>query len=220
MLHALTTRLELDISQGSEIAAGVDLALKHRFPAIVVHPELALAAVQARATCRGEFKILIPVDSPKGQKAAIEKFRHLPVPALQQNGFEVLLSAEKASTLFGEITAISEFVRQHFHPHTELRFVLGCFTRDEEFIRDACSWMKNIPAPALLRLDNATKIQQTIASTQAQQHFLKIIRECTGLPLKLSGNINTVKMCETCNVDRYAVNLKQAQNLIAELSRL
>jgi len=218
MLNAITRKLEIDVMQGTELREAVELAVTTQMPAIVVHPELAAEANVYRGIRQGRFKILTAVDWPKGDRYAMDKLRDMPIDALSRDGFEILISDMKnPSEIKAELLTCFEFIRNHLPEVTEIRIVLGAFMRKIEFIARACSELKHVPAPDMIRTDHHLRVQQSVANIQAHNDLIVLIREHTRRPIKISGNINSVKIITSCNANRFAVSLKQASGIVKEV---
>lgn len=217
MSSQITSKLEIDIMQGTELREAVELAVINHMPAIVVHPELAQEANVYRGIRQGRFRIITAIDWPKGDCYAIDKLRDLPVDALSRDGFEILISNRPRSEIKAELLTCIQFIRAHLPEITEIRVVLGAFMRDEEFVKEACGVLKEVPAPDLVRIDHHLRIAQSTANAQTHNGLITLIRKYTHRPLKVSGNINSVKMITSCNADRFAVSLKQAHSILKEI---
>jgi len=220
MIHAITRKLEIDVMQATELEEAIELAHKHAMPAIVVHPDLALEADVVRARRQARCAIYTPIDWPKGETRGIRKLQNMSISALSQNGFEIFLSPTKsASEAKQEILTLTNFIRDQLPEAVEIRLVLGATIRDRATIAMYCDILSQIPAPDIIRTDCSTRVQQTKANPQANSELVDFIREHTARPIKLSGNINSVKALACCKVNRYGVSLKQAQSIIKELSQ-
>lgn len=227
MLSAITTKLELDVMQASELDQAFMAASQHTLPAIVVHPQLMAQAIVFRAKRRGRFKLIAPIDWPKGELFGMTKLRGITTEMLQADGFEIMLTGNKnEAEIRNEARIISAFLRNYVSKLAEIRFVLGCFTRSQDEIIRMCSVMKDIPAPALIRTDHHTKAQATKANAKAYIALLSAIRGVSAHPIKLSGNIDSVKIINSClqpegivGAAKFAVTLQQLQAIIKELQK-
>lgn len=220
MIHAITTKLEIDIMQGTELTDALEMAFIHLMPSVVVHPDLVTDAVIQRTVKQGRFKIIVPVDWPKGDKKGVFKFQGMQVDALSQDGFEILVSASTNRSLIkDELKQIDSFIKDHMPPTTEIRVVIGVLNRDPEVWETICDVLKEVPAPTLIRTDHTLRIQQAKANTQVHCDTIEAIKRHTKRPIKISGNISSLKVLATCPANKYAVNLKQAQGIIAELRK-
>lgn len=218
MTTAISTKLEIDVMQATEIREAVELAVVHQMPAMVVHPDLVPETVVLRAVRQGRFNIIVPIDWPKGERNAMAKLQHINVDALSQDGFEILVShKDSASATQAELKMLSEFIRVHLREVVEVRFVLGTIARDWDSIKRIVSVLKDVPAPAMLRTDCHLRTQQSKASPQVHNKLIHDIRELYNVPIKVSGNINSIRAVLTTRADRFAVSLKQAKTIIAEV---
>jgi len=225
MLNAITTKMEIDVMQASELYEACQIASANAMASIVVHPQLTPEALMTRGRFRGKFKIITPVDWPKGDIFGMNKLRGLTINNLQSDGFEIMLTGgKKEAETRTEAKVITEFVRRHISPIAEIRFVLGAYMRPEEEIVRMCKVMKDVPTPTLLRTDHHLKAQAAKASPKAQQQLIEKIREVTQLPLKISGNIDSVRIMASCieqkdqvGAARFAVSLQQTHTILNDL---
>lgn len=218
MPNSIIRKLEIDIMQGTELKEAVELAVVNQMPAIIVHPELAQEANVYRGIRQGRFKIFTAVDWPKGDRYAMDKLRDMPIDALSRDGFEILISDRpNPSETKAELLTCFKFIRHHLPEVTEIRIVLGAFMRDEDFIIRACDQLKHVPAPDMIRTDHHLRVQQAVANAQAHNDLITLIRKHTRRPIKISGNVNSAKVVTSCNADRFAVSLKQANSIVREV---
>lgn len=212
------TKLEIDVMQGNELSDSVDLAIKHRFPALVVHQGLAGDAIRLRGARRGRFRIITPVDWPKGEHFGTFKFRNMLLDSLEADGFEICLTGNKnAIETRNEAKAISDFVTNHIGELTEVRFVLGTTLFTEENIAAMCEGLKGVRTPTYLRNDTQVRLQVSKANANLHNALIDKILGTLSVPIKLSGNINGIKAVATCDrARRFAVNLSQARTIVKE----
>ncbi len=212
------SRIELDIMQANELVESVELAYKHKFPAIVVHPGLASDAIRARGRVQGKFKIITPVDWPKGDNFGITKFRGLSTDALEADGFEIMLTGGKSEgDTRNEAKALTEFLKRHLSELTEVRFVLGTFVRDDANIATICRGLVGIRTPSFIRTDTQLKLQVGKANTEEHNRIVTAIRTILTVPIKISGNISGIRSITSVpDATRYAMNLVQARAVVTE----
>ncbi len=217
-MSGIFNRLEIDVLQANELGESVELANKHNFPAIVVHPGLASDAIRIRGRSGGKFKLIIPVDWPKGDNFGTIKFRGLSTDAIEADGFEICLTGNKNDLdTKNEAKALTEFIKKHLSETTEVRFVLGAFTRDEQNIISLCKGLIGIRTPTLVRIDTQLKLQVSKANTEIHNKIIKQIHEILRVPIKLSGNIIGVRCVTGCpDAIRFAVGLTQAKAIVKE----
>lgn len=219
-MSGIFNRLELDVMQANELKESVELAQKYSFPAIVVHPGLASDAIGGRGRVRGRFKIITPVDWPKGDNFGLTKFRGLSTDALDADGFEIMLTGGRTEIeTRQEANQLTDFIRQHLGEHTEIRFVLGAFVRDDANLRDMCRGLVGVRTPALVRTDTQLKLQVSKANNEEHKRVLKTMSDILKTQVKLSGNITGVRCVTGCEAQRYAVNLLQARAIIREFQQ-
>jgi 4-hydroxy-3-methylbut-2-en-1-yl diphosphate synthase IspG/GcpE len=216
-----TIRLEIDVMQANELQTAIDLACKHQMPAMVIHQQLVSEAVMMRIRRKGRFKIIVPIDWPKGENFSMLKMRGLTKQALAAEGFEILLTGGKSEAeTHNEAVALSEFVSQNISSASEVRFVLGAQMRTEDETLKMCRGLVGVRQPTYIRVDHHLKVQVTKGSHEAQAALAARIKEVIGFPLKACGNYTTAKSVASCPwASRVAVSLTQAQQIIKDLSR-
>lgn len=220
-MSGIFNRLELDVMQANELKDSVELAFKYKFPAIVVHPGLASDALRARGAVRGQFKIITPVDWPKGENFGNVKFRGLSMDAIEADGFEIMLTGGKTEgDTRNEAKALTEFVKKQISEQTEVRFVLGAYMRDEENLASLCRGLLHVRTPAVVRLDTQLKLQVSKANTDEHNRLVALVRSIVQVPVKVVGNIAGVRSVTGCpDAARYGVNLLQARTIIKEFQQ-
>lgn len=225
MINAVTTKLEIDVMQINELDQAIQLAAIHNLPAIVVHPQLVTQAIGTRIRRNGRFKLISTVDWPKGDTYGMNKLRGLTKEMMELDGFEILLTGGKSEIENrNEIRVITEFIRNNIGPRLEIRFVLGTHTKTDAECMHMARVMKDIQAPALIRTDNHLRMQVTKANAKTHSALVESIRTVCGLPLKVSGNIDSVRTIAGCLTvpnppTRFAVSLQQMQQVIKELQQ-
>ena len=217
MLYFISQKLELDVMQASELSEAMELAHVYKMPAIVVHPDLVTDALMQRVKRQATYQILTAVDWPKGDKIGVTKFHTMSLNALSCDGFEIMLGTKSQGETKAETLAITDFIKQHLPRVREIRFVLGCLSREPAEVKSLCMAIREIPAPNLLRTDINLRCAQAKANISAHNTSLAAIQECVNRPIKLCGNINSAKIIASCKASRYGVSLKQAQTIIKEL---
>lgn len=220
-MSGIYNRLELDIMQANELRDCMEMAHKYAFPAVVVHQGLTSDAVMLRGRMKAQFKIITPVDWPKGDNFGTLKFRGLSIDSLDVEGFEILLTGGKSETdTRNEAKALTEFIKNHLSDTVEIRFVLGTAMRDESVIDTLVRGLVGIRMPTMVRLDTQLRLQVGRANTDIHKSWIKRIRDIYRVPVKVSGNITGVRA--VTGVDdavRFAVNLAQARNIVKEFTQ-
>lgn len=219
MSHGIIAKFEIDVLVAKELKDAGDLAIKHSMPAIVVHPDLCSQAQFTKARYKAKYKIITMVDWPKGERSGLDKFMHLGIEAMQSDGFEIILNQQTSvSSALAEVSPIISFVKRYIPRPVELRFVLQTTDRPETSWGSHCECLTKVQSPDFVRTTHLTSLQQVKANVTTSAAVIGTIRSKTVCPVKLSGNVSTVKMLAHCPADRYAVSLKQATDLIAELT--
>ena len=219
MNGAVYSKLEIDVMQVNEIQEAVHLAIKHKLPAIVVHQSLSGDAIIARSRSGGRFKIITPVDWPKGETFGDLKLRGLSFDSIETDGFEILLTAGKNETdSKNEAKVLTEFLKGRIGDQVEVRFVLGSSMRPYDHIETICKSLLGVRTPALIRTDTQLKTQVTKANPDEHNKLIAMIGSHINVPIKVSGNISTLKSIIACpNAAKFAVSLLQAKSIIKEL---
>lgn len=222
MNGAIYSKLEIDVMQVNEIQEAVHLAIKHRLPAIVVHQTLSGDAIMARSRAGGKFKIITPVDWPKGEIFGDLKLRGLSFDSIETDGFEILLTAGKSETdTRNEAKVLTEFLKSRIGDHVEVRFVLGTGSRSYDQVESICKSLSGVRTPAAIRTDTQLKAQVTKANPDEHNKYIKMVTSHINAPIKISGNLNSIKALTTCQAaSKYAVSLMQAKAIIKELQSL
>jgi hypothetical protein len=225
MLNAVTTKLEIDIMQANELDQAIQLAVAHKLPAIVVHQQLVTSAMASRIRRNGQFKIIVVVDWPKGDTYGIGKLRGLNREMMEVDGYEILLTGGKTEIeTKNEAKLITEFIRTYINSSVEIRFVLGCYIRTEDEVIASARIMKDIKAPKYIRTDTHLRMQITKANLKTHTALVESIRRVCASPLKLSGNIDSIRTIAGClqlpqAPARFAVSLQQLQQIIKDLQK-
>lgn len=223
MLNAITTKLEVDVMQANEMDQAFLLAAQHNLPAVVVHPQLVTQAVAYRIRRQGRFKIISTIDWPKGDTFGMSKLRGLTKDMMGIDGYEILSTGGKSENESGnEARVLTEFIRTHLSSTMEIRFVLGALMRDEHEAIRIAKVMKEIPSPAFLRTDHHLKLQVTKANVKTHTALLSSLKAVCGVPIKLSGNIESVRVIAGClqcphPAARFAVSVQQLAAIVKDL---
>ena len=218
MNYSFYNKLEIDVMQINEIQDATELAHKYNLPAIVVHPGLSSNAIIARTRINGKFKIITPIDWPKGDIYGTTKLRGLTIDSLETDGFEFLLTSNKSELeTRHECHTLTNFVKNNLTDSNEVRFVLGTSFRSDENIISLCNGILTTRTPAYIRTDINSKLQVNKANAEEHNRQMQMIRNIIKAPIKISGNITNLKTIAECvSASRFGVNLIQARTLIKE----
>lgn len=212
--------VEIDVLKQAQLRAATDFAAKHDCRALVVAPELTTDATIARAMIRHAHKIIAAIDWPKGNQFMADKFRGVPSQSLNCDGFEILLTNRDRGSIAKEIRFLNSFLRDHFPPTTEIRFVFGWFYpgRTEDQFKNMCDALKSIPNPALIRTTHLTKVSSTEGSVESHNELVKMIHAQKRAPVKVSGNVD-IRVYSGCKLaDRFACTIEQAVELHKQIN--
>lgn len=217
----MLNRLEIDVMQANELIEAARLTVKHRLPAMVVHPDLSSEAFIARGQLGGTFKIITPVDWPKGQIFGMNKMRGLSTDALEVEGFEILLTGGKNLVeTRNEAKLLTNFIKTHLLEQYEVRFVLGSQIRDEDNIKVMCEALQDVRMPAYIRNDSQLKLQVSKANADVHNSTMEMISNIIRVPMKISGNVNSFRVLTSCQrASRFGVSLLQAKIIIKEFQQ-
>jgi len=216
---SISVRMEVNLLR-SKTASGdhINLArwvIKNRVPAIVVDPLYVEASIIERMKHRGQYKIICSVDFESGKHYGLEKLRPLPKSIMVADGFDILLTANKSDKEYlNELRILSEFIHDSIHKSKEIRWVLGLRTREQASIIQALPHFKKWPATYVRTDHNVLPAKQ---ENEYERHArdIQFIRKSTGLPIKISGNIDyETYMKLKSDVKRFDVTLNQAKALI------
>jgi len=205
--------------QTNELEDAAKIAVKYNFQAMVVHPLIVTDAIFLRGRTQGRYKIITPVDWPKGENFGMVKLRGLSSDALDVDGFEILLTGDKTLVeTRNEAKVLTNFIKQQLSELVEVRFVLGTSLRTPENVAHMMEAFKDVRIPAYIRNDHHLKLQVSKANADTHNAFMDKLFEIFRAPVKLSGNINTVRAITSCDrAQRFAVNINQARTIIKEV---
>ena len=214
----MLTHLEIDVMQANELLEASQITAKYKLPSLVVHQDLSSEAFILRAQLQSKYKIITPIDWPKGASYGLLKLRGLSTDALEVEGFEILLSDSKnIADIKNEAQALTDFIKHHLTELHEIRFVLGTSIRSEDTIKRICEAIKSVRSPALIRNDTALKTQIVKANPEIHNSTIDQIASIIKAPIKISGNIGNFRTMIQCKrAKRFAVNLSQAKTIIKE----
>jgi deoxyribose-phosphate aldolase len=220
MINAITTHLELDIDKSQDLDQAFQLAGIHKLPAIIVSPQIIPQALPTRIKRRGLFKIIAPIDWPRGDSYGNLKMRGISDAMLRVDGYEIMLTGNcTPAETRNEAKALIEFVKTFIGQQQEVRFVLETATRPADDVIKACDALKTL-SPNFLRLDHHTKTQAMKANPTLHGSFAARIKEVNGRPLKASGNVHSIAIVRqliASGFERVAVNFQQFLDIIKEL---
>jgi hypothetical protein len=217
----MLNRLEIDVMQANELIEATRVTVKHKLPAMVVHPDLSSEAYIARGQAGGKFKLITPVDWPKGLTFGMNKMRGLSTDSLEVEGFEILLTGGKnLIETRNEAKLLTEFIKNHLSETHEVRFVLGTQSRSEENIKIMCEALRDVRKPTYIRNDTQLKLQVSKANPDAHNDTMDMISGIVRAPLKIAGNITGFRTLTSCQgASRFGVSLLQAKAIIKEFQQ-
>ena len=216
----LISKLEIDVLQHNELSEAVELAIKNGLPSLVIHPNLIPDAIVLRGITRSSFKIIAPIDWPKGDVLGYSKFKGMTTDVLESEGFEFAINAQMPESVIAEqIGGLTELVKTKLSATAEVRFVLSS-ERTEEEVQKFANGLKDARTPAFVRNDILTKNQQSKANANAHNKFADTIKNAINVPIKISGNLNNYKTLSELVFARFGVNLQQAKTIIKEYNSL
>lgn len=214
-------KLEIDVLQANELEEASQLSAKYKLPAMVVHPDLSENAFILRAKLGGLYKLITPVDWPKGQVFGMGKMRGLSIHSLDVDGFEILLTSGKTvAETRNEARSITDFIKRHLSDIHEVRFVLGTQINNEDNIKAMCEGLKGVRTPTYIRNDIHTKSQVNKANSDIHNLTIETLSSIVRAPYKIAGNIGTLRIITSCHrADRFGVNLHQMKAIVKELQQ-
>lgn len=217
-MSIIFSKIEIDVSQISEIKEASELCRTQGIPAIIVHPSLSSLAIIEKGSQKGRYKIGSPIDSPKGELEGVAKFRHLTTDTLEADIFEISINIlnKTVKQLETYFVNLHEFVRSKIS-NCEIRYTIVGL--DKSNVESLVMAISNSPVPAMLRNDMPLKTQVKLADISAHRNYISYIREHTNIPLKIGGNI-TYQVAESLLSEfrslYFAVNLSQANSINKE----
>jgi hypothetical protein len=221
-MQLLLHQLEVDLTQTSEQQHAAILAAQYSIAALVVHPSLFGEADMHRIRRQGQYKLIVPIDSPKGEAPGDLKFRGLPVRCLEADGFEIVLTPGKSpANSAAEADMLAEFVRTRIRKEAEIRFVLQVFSSTPEAVIAQCEAMAANRKPSMIRIDPRTKAQATRATPIALRNLHDGIKRVLNVQVKLSGNFSTTRSISECSwANRIGVSLSQLDSIIQDQNKV
>jgi len=211
------SKLELDCFQISEMLECMEFAAKHNLPAVVVHQGLSLDALIIRNKVRGKFKVVVPIDWPKGDHFGNLKFRGLTIDSLEGDAFEIVMSSGKSTMdLKNEARVCTDFIRTYLGPTQEIRFVVPSTKTDVASIAELAGLFHGIRNPAYVRFGFASKAPANKVSRSYNIEIRTKLFEAVGVPIKMCGNIQTIQDIDLIGAARYGVSLAFAKVIINE----
>ncbi len=217
-MSIIFSKIEIDVSQISEIKEACELCKTQGIPAMVVHPSLSSVALVERGSQGGRYKIASPIDNPKGDIEGVAKFRHLSTDTLEADIFEVYVSVQSktAAQIRKSLTDAHNLIRDHIS-NAEIRYVIVGL--DNSNISNFIQAFVDSPTPKAIRNDMPLKAQVKMADISVHRAYISMIREHTNIPVKIGGNI-TYSVAETLLSEfkgiQFAVNLSQANAISKE----
>lgn len=214
----MLNKLEIDVMQANELYEAAKFTVKYKLPAMVVHQDLSGEAYIIRSQLGGKFKLITPIDWPKGNSFGMNKMRGLSTDALEVEGFEILLTSGKnLLETKNEAKALTDFIKSHLSEKHEIRFVLGTQSNNEDSIKLMCEALVGIRTPSYIRNDTQLKLQVSKANTEIHNNTCSTILGIIRAPLKVAGNINSLRSMASCkHASRFGVNLSQAKIISKE----
>lgn len=162
--------------------------------------------------------MITPVDWPKGEQYGTAKFRGLTTDALEADGFEFMINVTRPEhDIVKELKSLTDFVRNSLSLTAEIRIVVAGTYSQEDILKLGRSVLK-VPIPTCIRNDISLKTQVSKANTETHQAFIHSLKETVAAPIKISGNIGSIRSTMGIGAFRFAVNLAQAKAIIKEFN--
>lgn len=216
-MFQVTGRMELNVlDYKSQLPRVSEFAYKHRCPAVVCLPELVPAFIADREAKKGVYRVIAAVDF-SNKSFAMQKVRDMGSDTTAADGFDIMCSTGRpANEIFNEIKSVSDFLKS-LNNFTEIRWVLGAYTRPYTEVQNALNFFNKYPV-SWLRLDSRL-VDPKITAAQHGGMVESIRRGCK-LPIKISGNV-TKEVTDLFMNDkgvRFDVTLEQANSILAAYS--
>jgi hypothetical protein len=226
MMLQLTTKMEINVTArtlAADIGQLSTFIIKNRIPAVVTDSQFLETLTLDRLkfgggrTGRLAYKIICAVDFPRGKAYALEKLRNLPENVVfLADGFDILLTGGRTDKeVLNELRGLSEFLKK-IDPTKELRWTLGCCTRNRVEIKKMLTNMVKYPG-SFIRTDQNLESQVSVDDHLSDIEF---IRKVIATPVKVSGNVdyNTMQVLAG-SAERFDVTLAKARTILKEAKR-
>lgn len=208
------SRIELDINQAGHISQAIDLACIHQLPAIVVNPLIVRDAIMRRASRCGKFKTYCMIDTQCKNKG-IRKFADLPIDIFNADGYEISIGDPISDrSVEKEILEIVHFLQQKTILK-DIRFTFDVYSKPKESIEKLSEIINKINSPITIRTDHSLRTKQLNTSLKAHIDTFNLIRSKTSRPIKISGNIHSLRLFGV-KAYRYAADLTQFKKIKEE----
>jgi hypothetical protein len=215
MIHAISSKFEINLqsSNASDVPGVGTFVVQNRIPALVVNPELFVAALTDRQVKMRQCKFIVAIDfRDNGKHYAMDKIKQLPGEVLGADGFDVMVTPGKNEKEIGkEMGAVGSFLRQ-VNPAAEIRWVMGCRRQSTENIIAMLKMAKEYP-PTFIRTDGNLKVPDL--DVRGHKVDIALVRKHIGTAIKISGNVDWATVKEVKNqVARFDVTVAQARSII------
>lgn len=181
-------RLELNLIGYDYITDGLLKQIKDKgiYAVVVSKPDAIRCLQRHRMTTGSRYKIITAVGFDDTNQYSISKFRNMDRVIMESDGFDILLSnTPNNMSIRNEVDTIYRFVKE-YNKLYELRFTIGAFSRNWQFIDNVLLFIKKNP-PTMVRIDHDMNANVNIES---MKKIVERIKLSTHYPLKLIGNIS------------------------------
>lgn len=210
-------KLELDCFQMSEMLECMEFAAKHNLPAVVVHQGLSSDALVLRNKVRGKFKVVVPIDWPKGDHFGNVKFRGLTIDSLEGDAFEIVMSPNRSiNEMKNEAKVCTDFIRTYLGSTQEIRFVIPSNRTDAASVAELSGLFSGTRNPAYVRFGFTHKAPVNRINRTYNTEIRTKLFEAVGAPIKMCGNIQSLADIDAIGAARYGVSLTFAKGIINE----
>jgi hypothetical protein len=221
MNYQLTSKLEINmLTPTTDPRAVSDFAVKNRCPAVVVAPEFAPMMLVDKSAKGGQFKLIAAIDFPDGKDFCLDKFKNLDVMSLEVDGMDIMMTKGRTEIeASNEAKTLVEFIRGSINPVSDIRFVLGYYTKEWPEIENLLKAAKAHP-PDMIRVDQHVSLPNANAETHAGA--IEKLRALTPKPLKISGNIDLAVMEHLLEIDgrlKFDVSIQQAMHIVNQIKQ-
>lgn len=214
----ITTKLEINIRKSPSVATDVIglniLMVKNKIPALIIDPEFIEPMFFERTKVNGTYKIITTVDFYNGRAYALDKLKDLPRFALESEGLEIMVSPNRTDKeSLNELKTIVEFLKK-INPLLDIRWCLGLRTRSYDSVKFPLTHFKTWPC-SFIRTD----INLQVPNLTVEKHRADIayIKSLSGLPIKVSGNVDINLIRELTGINRFDVSVTQFKNIVKAL---
>jgi len=198
---------EKELKEADKIASSIGCRT------IYVAPNLVQIAGVARNLSGGKYAIYVMVDSPKGSKYGMDKFKGTSTDFFLADGYDITLTPGRSNhETIQEIVSIHSFMKQMISPHVDVCYTINASMRTDEQLECLAKTFYSNP-PTKIKMESSPTVQPTKANLEVHKNNIKTIRNFCTAPLVVSGNINYNIYDELRSSYKIAISTKQYEQM-------